>query len=300
MCFIAESWVSGEEDVIELSVIKDFGYKIDVVERKNRSGGGVSLIYRSNIQVSCVENGEYESFEYALWRMQLGNQQLIVLGVYKPPYSKAYPVTVSKFLDDFPEIYSTWQAHYKEILVMGDFNIDTLNRDSWESRAYVDFIEAFRLVQVVREPTHELGSCIYHILYNQDSTIRVSGVKQGWKISDHYVMHTDLNIDKPKIERTVVKFRKLHLINQDMFTKDLQLIVDRSYNVAKSDLVDYNNAELERLIDIHAPLVEKTITKRNRLKWFNEESQELKRRVRRQERRYRCSGKENDKGVFKM
>ena len=66
VCFIAESWVNSEDDVIELSVLKDFGYKIDVVERKNRSGGGVSLIYRSNIKVSCVENGEYESFEYAL------------------------------------------------------------------------------------------------------------------------------------------------------------------------------------------------------------------------------------------
>ena len=58
--------------------------------------------------------------------------------------------------------------------------------------------------------------------------------------------------------------------------------------------MDYYNAELVRLIDIHAPLVEKTITKRNRPKWFNEESLELKRRVRRQERRYRCSGEEND------
>ena len=102
------------------------GQKIDVVERKNRSGGGVSLIYRSNIEVSCEEKGEYESFEYSLWRMWLGNQQLTVLGVYRPLYSKAHLVTVSKFLDEFPEIYSIWQAHYKEILVMGDFNINTL------------------------------------------------------------------------------------------------------------------------------------------------------------------------------
>ena len=96
MCFIAESWVNSENDVIELFVLKDFGYKIDVVERKNRSEGGVSLTYRSNIEVSCEEKGEYESFEYALWRMWLGYQQLIVLGVYRPPYSKAHPVTVSK------------------------------------------------------------------------------------------------------------------------------------------------------------------------------------------------------------
>ena len=46
LCFIAESWVNSEDDVTELSVLKDFGYKINVVDRKNRTGGGVSLIYR--------------------------------------------------------------------------------------------------------------------------------------------------------------------------------------------------------------------------------------------------------------
>ena len=55
VCFIAESWVNSEDDVIELAVLKDFGYKINVAERKNRSGGGVSLIYRSNMEVSCEE-----------------------------------------------------------------------------------------------------------------------------------------------------------------------------------------------------------------------------------------------------
>ena len=62
--------------------------------------------------------------------------------------------------------------------------------------------------------------------------------------------------------------------------------------------MDYYNAELVRLMDIHAPLVEKTITKRNRPIRFTEESLELKKKVRRQERRYRCSGEENDKEVF--
>ena len=94
-------------------------------------------------------------------------------------------------------------------------------------------------------------------------------------------MCTDLNVDKPRIERTVVRFRKLHLINHDMISKDLQSVVDRSYNVVESDLVDYYNAELVRLIDIHAPLVEKTITERNRPKWFTEESLEHKKKVRR-------------------
>ena len=35
-----------------------------------------------------------------------------------------------------------------------------------------------------------------------------------------------------------------------------------NYNVVESDLVDYYNAEFVRLIDIHAPLVEKNNDKK--------------------------------------
>ena len=201
LCFIAESWVNSENDVTDLSVLKDFGYKINVVNRKNRSGGGVGLIYRSNIKVICEKKGEHELFEYALWRMRLGSQQLIVLGAYRPPYSTAHPVTVSKFLDEFPEFYSTCQAHYKEMLLIGDFNIDMLNSDSWESRAYGDFIDTFGLVQVVKEPTHESGSCTDHIICNQDSAIMLGEVKQGWKISDHYVVYTNLKAENQGLRK---------------------------------------------------------------------------------------------------
>ena len=45
-------------------------------------------------------------------RMRMGSQQLMVLGVYRALFSTAHPVTVSKFLDEFLEFYSTWPVHY--------------------------------------------------------------------------------------------------------------------------------------------------------------------------------------------
>ena len=74
-------------------MLKDFRYKINVVDRKNRTGGEVSLIYRSTIEVICEEKEVHELFEYTLWRMRSGSQQLILLGVYRPPFSTAHPVT---------------------------------------------------------------------------------------------------------------------------------------------------------------------------------------------------------------
>ena len=52
-------------------MLKDFRYKINVVDRTNRTGGGVGLINRSNIEVIWEERGEHESFVYVLWRMEL-------------------------------------------------------------------------------------------------------------------------------------------------------------------------------------------------------------------------------------
>ena len=139
--------------------------------------------------------------------MRLESQQLILLGVYRPPFSTAHLVTVSKFLDVFLKSYSTCQACYKEIFLIGDVNIDMLDSDNWESRAYGNFIETFGLIQVVKEPMHESGSCIDQIICNLHSAIMLGEVKQGCKISDHYVMYTKLKVEKPRIERMVVRFR---------------------------------------------------------------------------------------------
>ena len=49
------------------------------------------------------------------------------------------------------------------------------------------------------------------------------------------------------------------------------------------------------LINKHAPVVEKSITKWNRSKWLPEESLKPKKKVRRHARIYRCTGEVNDK-----
>ena len=83
-----------------------------------------------------------------------------------------------------------------------------LDSDSWESRAYGDFIDTFGLVQVLKEPTHKSGSCIDHIICNQDSATMLKEVKQGWKVSDCYVMYTKLKVEKTRNERIVGALEK--------------------------------------------------------------------------------------------
>ena len=91
-------------------------------------------------------------------------------------------------------------------------------------------------------------------------------------------MYTKLKVEKPRIERMVVRFIKLHQVDNDKLSDDLQLVVDRSYDVVGSDLADYYNVELVKLINKHAPVVDKSITKRNRPKRLTEVSFVLKKK----------------------
>ena len=72
-------------------------------------------------------------------------------------------------------------------------------------------------------------------------------VKQGWEISDHYVMYTKLKVEKQRIERMVVIFRKLHQVDHDKLSDDLQSVIDRSYDVVESGFTDYYSVELVRI-----------------------------------------------------
>ena len=94
-------------------------------------------------------------------------------------------------------------------------------------------------------------------------------------------MYTKLKVEKLMIERTVVRFRELDQVVHDKLSDDLQSVIDSSYDIVVSGLADYYNIELVRLINKHAPVVEKSITKRNRPKWLTEVSLELKKKVRR-------------------
>ena len=66
---------------------------------KQRSGkGGVGLIYRKGYDVDVLELGELALFEYCLYKIAIsGKHQLMVLLIYRPPYSEEHPVMVGTF-----------------------------------------------------------------------------------------------------------------------------------------------------------------------------------------------------------
>ena len=91
------------------------------------------------------------------------------------------------------------------------------------------------------------------------STLRVNTITPGPYFSDHCAIELSVSVPKPKIERKNVKFRKTAEIDPVSFVSDLDLTSLESEEDLNILLVRYSR-ELRRVLDIHAPEIERKIT----------------------------------------
>ena len=81
-------------------------YRIHNIGRKNRSGGGVALIAKSQIDVKLIRCGQESSFEYGSWSVTIKNKTFGVIGVSHAPYSSMHPYTNITFIDEIGDLLS--------------------------------------------------------------------------------------------------------------------------------------------------------------------------------------------------
>ena len=68
MCIVTETWLKDQDQLwLETNNLVQNGYRIDNVNRPNRTGGGLAIIYRSSIDIKLLKKGMTHSIEYALW-----------------------------------------------------------------------------------------------------------------------------------------------------------------------------------------------------------------------------------------
>ena len=124
------------------------GYKISVVNRPGiKKGGGLALIYRNSTEI-LVEDGTGDcqtSFEYAIWKWSIKNKNIILVGVYRPPDL----TTINEFHNDFLDFVGNLRLKYRNIVILGDFNIHINNADSEDTHQFLQTIQAMGLKQKV-------------------------------------------------------------------------------------------------------------------------------------------------------
>ena len=192
LAVLTETWLTDADDIwVQGSEFHRHNYKIDECHRKDRKGGGFTLVTKQNLKVKREKHRITTELEYAKWRVTLANAFLNVLGVYRPPDGR-----IPQFLDIITELLVDIVTSNTNLVVLGDFNIHVNDMNNPNANIFLGTMTALRLKQHVKDPTHKSGNCLDLIFTEEMSRAKATGCSQSMFVSDHNSIQCVLDIPK--------------------------------------------------------------------------------------------------------
>ena len=205
---ITESHLSDKIPDTEINIE---GYFLSRKDRDDgRKGGGTMIYYRESLNV--LEHNMQCDFESCWLNILYSNQQLLLGCIYRSPNN-------NKFLTSFEKILNNICLRRKNILLLGDFNIDINDTNSAQTTKLRDIIYSHRLFNMIHDPTRitmTTSSTIDLILSSANSSgfnVTMSGTYDPG-ISDHHLIYAVTNIHRQKNLTKTITSHKIKNIEQ--------------------------------------------------------------------------------------
>ena len=277
MCTVTDTWLQNRDEDkawCDTSAFNNDNLVLHNVNQETCRGGAVALITKSNLIITILEIDKPSSFEAAEWRMSLPGKNITLIAIYRPPYSKNYPMTIAMFIDEFTVWIVDQLTTDGNILLLGDFNMQTNRCDTnADKKIFMDTIEALGLQQWVDFGTYHLGNTIDLVFTELASNIEILRCTPGPFIFDDCVVKCEIKHkrDRPIVENTT--YYKINKIDINAFVKDLVLTGDTDH-LDPAMMIHVFQHELCRVLDKHAPMVTRKLPIRQPKPWFNEDIKE--------------------------
>ncbi|KAL7304755.1 hypothetical protein TKK_0002987 [Trichogramma kaykai] len=180
--------------------------------RLKRKGGGVGLYSSSCFKVSVIFTSDQRYLnrpEYAVYSITHQSIKLLVAVVYRRPKA-AYPFT---FFDTISEILH----QFKNVLILGDFNVDISKYRNRHARYMRNLIGAYNLHLVSNSPTHQVSytngshhiSCLDLIITDNLTTINNFTISDTPFAAGHHFISFALNITPPIIQPKTLLLKRI-------------------------------------------------------------------------------------------
>ncbi len=299
LCCMTESWLK-EGDTATEAELKPDGYYLQNKPRQDRDGGGIAIIYRSTINPKLVSYFETSSFECGEWLVPLSKDTLRLIILYRPPYSRAHPVTERVFFEEFSEQLESWMLSSGSLLIMGDFNIHVEDPSDCHGKRLLNILASCGLSQHVIGPTHKDGGTLDLVITRDDDTLLHGVPHVDYRISDHDTILMKIKDTKPVHVVKEISYRKFDDIDIDEFRSDLsQSDLCKNPPESLDLLVEKYNTTMAELIDKYAPLKNKKVDVRQMQPWFTHDIKVEKQYRRKLERQSKKTNLQTDNDAFK-
>ena len=293
ICAITETWLQPADDAIR-SECQVSGYIFRDCPRKGgRIGGGTGLLCRSELSPNMIKCDEKTSYEFSEWQVKGPTGPLLLVIIYRPPYSKQHPVSTNVFMDEFAEHLQELILCKETLLITGDFNIHMDDRLDSDAVKFNELLLEFGLNQHVSAPTHRDGHTLDLIITRGNDSVILTEPSADYFVSDHSFVVCTIDIQRPSSTTKTVTYRKFRNINIEEFKEDIkQSSLNDKMNGDCDDaasleaLASQYNKVMRDIVDKHAPEQTKTVRLKSPVPWFDGNLKDLKRQRRKAERQW--------------
>jgi hypothetical protein len=293
VCFIQETFLR-DGDKAKLAEIKEYGWNILSDPRKHRSGGGIAMLYKNNIELkSNTKVTKYKSFQVMESLLTTSTDIVRLVNIYRPPYTKKARFTECDFLREFEDYLETLATKPGVPVLAGDFNFHIERPDDHYPKKFLELLEQYNLQQHVPVvPTHEQGGTLDLVITSElfGKKIGSFDICQARTKSDHFLVLFDVTlvVNPPGKEEKFTNYRRFKSIDIDKFKEDLLISGLRDFDESMSvdEAVTLYESVLTELMDNHCPVIKKKIKKKP-TPWLDLELRTLRQKRRAAERAWR-------------
>ncbi|KAL7831043.1 hypothetical protein SRHO_G00305450 [Serrasalmus rhombeus] len=279
MC-LTETWHRPEAFSV-LNEACPSGYSYLQKARSTGRGGGLTVIYRSDLKLSLLPLPHLSSCECVAFKCNSSSPVTFLL-IYRPPKLN------SSFIPEMSNLLSIFCPTSANIIILGDMNIHVNTSSCRFAAQFLQLLDCFNLSQLIDVPTHVRGHTLDLVITGSSVVTNLSVYDLG--VSDHKVVSMEIpqSVSFTQSKREI-SFRNLKNINQECMIKDLQHLLQANPSSA-NDAVDLYNRTLSSVLDYHAPVKSRVVTFSRSAPWFSENLRRMKTAGRVLERRYKASG----------
>ena len=227
------------------------------------------LLYTGEgLEVDLIQEGQLPSFQFAIWRIESGNQCVFAVSIYRPPYTTTNQITDAQFTTDFTEWIPYITMQYKNTIILGDFNIHIIHSMDTNASIFQYVMAATGFSQWVDFPSHWLGNTLDLVFSKCSSNIAVSSCTQGPLWLDHFAVEMSFNIPKVSLKHQELQYQKIKSIDSKLFGKAID--IHSLLNIDDfEELASKFSGNLKSTLDAMAPFKTKVVTQHPPKAWFN-------------------------------
>ena len=182
---LVETWLNNDTATAIMIETCPPDYSFHQLPRRNRRGGGVAVVFSSQLMFRITELGEFTSMEYLA--IELKTESTVLVVIYRPPrYS---PI----FIQEFSELMSLCVTRYDKVILNGDLNINLNTKTEPKTVELIHLLDSFDLTQHITNPTHRHGNTLDLVITTGLNINNVSIIELP--LSDHHCILFDTVIN---------------------------------------------------------------------------------------------------------